>query len=81
MEKDEVYPTGWKHRTFFGSRNAREIRPRTDLNSMEQQVLREEQEQVMIRETAIQQQQNESKIKNLEERMRGGSLGSHPYSA
>ena len=30
MEKDEVYTTGWKHRKLFGSRNARDKRPRTD---------------------------------------------------
>ena len=28
MEKDEVYPAGWKHRTFFGSRNSREKKAR-----------------------------------------------------
>ena len=44
MEKDDVYPTGWRHRKFFGSRNTKEKRTRVDSqNSMEQQVLRERQ--------------------------------------
>ena len=78
MEKDEVYPTGWKHRTFFGSRNAREKRPRTDPNSMEQQVLREHQEQQLLEEqqqVEMQHQQSELRIQNLESRMRGGPPG------
>ena len=48
MEKDEVYPAGWKHRTFFGGRNAREKRPRIDQSgSIEQQVLMEQQRQAV----------------------------------
>ena len=46
MEKDEVYPAGWKHRTFFGSRNTKEKRPRLDqANGIEQQVLNEQQQE------------------------------------
>ena len=30
MENDAVYPTGWKHRTFFVARNVKEKRPRLD---------------------------------------------------
>ena len=84
MEKDEVYPTGWKHRTFFGSRNAREKRPRTDPNSMEQQVLREHQEQQLVveqQQVDVQQQQSELRIQNLESRMRGEPLGSQSPTA
>jgi hypothetical protein len=44
MEKDDVYPRGWRHRKFFGSRNTKEKRTGVDSqDSMEQQVLRERQ--------------------------------------
>ena len=82
MEKDEVYPSGWKHRTFFGSRNARDKKPRIDLGSMEQQVLMEQQRDVeklqQQEEDRLQQQedkrlkqQEEEKLQQLEDRMRG----------
>ena len=46
MEKDEVYPGGWKHRTFFGSRSSKDKKPRLDQgNNIEQQVLAEQQKE------------------------------------
>ena len=49
MEKDEVYPVGWKHRMFFGSRNSRDKKARIDqVDSVEQQVLREQQQAMGI---------------------------------
>ena len=42
MDKDEVYPSGWKHRKFFGSRNVKDKRTKEDnLNNVGDQVLRE----------------------------------------
>ena len=44
MEKDEVYPTGWRHRAFYGSRNSRDKKARLDpAGGIEQQVLLEQQ--------------------------------------
>ena len=43
MEKDEMYPPGWRHRKFFGSRKRVEKKARTENNSMETLVIQEEQ--------------------------------------
>jgi hypothetical protein len=72
MEKDEVYPAGWKHMTFFGGRNARDKRPRLDQGSMEQQVLMEqksEAERLQQETQAMQISQEEQRLQQLERRM------------
>ena len=44
MEKDDIYPTGWMHRKFFGSRNAKDKKTASDnQNNIEEQVLKERQ--------------------------------------
>ena len=76
MEKDDVYPGGWKHRTFFGSRNAKDKKPRLDSGTdMEQQVLLEQQKDA---EKLLQQDQGTdllTKVQQLESRMTS-SMGS-----
>ena len=75
MEKDEVYPAGWKHRAFFGSRNSKDKKPRLDQeNSVEQEVLREQQrdaEQLKQEEQRLAMQQ---RLEQLEGRMRNPAL-------
>ena len=49
MDKDEVYPSGWKHRKFFGSRNAKDKKSTEEnQNSPGDQVLREREREVEI---------------------------------
>ena len=44
MEKDEVYPTGWRHRKFFGSRNTKQRRTSSDNpNNLADQILKDRQ--------------------------------------
>ena len=72
MEKDNVYPAGWKHRPFFGSRNTRDKKPRVDQgNNVEQQVLME-QEQQDLREK--EQSDRQEKLVRLESRMTNPTL-------
>ena len=42
MEKDEMYPLGWRHRKFFGGRRRVEKKARTENNSMETLVIQGE---------------------------------------
>ena len=77
MENDEVYPTGWKHRTFFGGRNAKDKdkRPRLDPGSMEQQVIMEQQREAdrLQQDEQAKQKSEEEKMIQLERRMTGTS--------
>ena len=74
MEKDEVYPAGWKHRTFFGSRNARDKRPRMDqANSVEQQVLQEQHREVERLQQQADTEALQRRTQQLEDRMRGST--------
>ena len=70
MERDDVYPGGWKHRTFFSSRNSRGKKPRLDsASNIEQQVLQEQQRET---ERQLQLQQDtdlSTKMQLLESRM------------
>ena len=75
MEKDEVHPSGWKHRIFFGARNGRDKKPRLDQgSSIEQQVLqeqhREAERQQQVEERAAMQQ----RMDQLESRMRNPTM-------
>ena len=76
MEKDEVYPAGWKHRAFFGSRNSKDKKPRLDpRKSVEQQVLMEQQ---MEADRQLQQEQRvamQKRLELLESRMRNPTAG------
>ena len=57
MEKDEVYPTGWRHRAFYGSRNSRDKKARLDpAGGIEQQVLLEQQKKQDQHHLDLQQQ-------------------------
>ena len=78
MEKDEVYPAGWKHRAFFGSRNSKDKKPRIDQEkTMEQQVLLEQQQ----REAEQKQEQEKAamhqRLEQLESRMRDPTTGAN----
>ena len=70
MERDDVYPGGWKHRTFFCSRNSRGKKSRLDsASNIEQQVLQEQQRET---ERQLQLQQDtdlSTKMQLLESRM------------
>ena len=59
MEKDEVYPTGWRHRKFFGSRNTKQRRTSADnqnQNGLGDQILRDRQLEL---ENLVQKQEEE----------------------
>ena len=76
MEKDEVYPVGWKHRIFFGSRNSRDKKLRIDqVNSVEQQVLREQQQQAEQAQYEEESQAMQQRLEKLEGRMRNSAGG------
>ena len=69
MERDEVYPAGWKHRTFFGSRNVRDKRTKLDQGSIEHQVLQEQQKESEKLRQEQQLSEAEKKIQQLEKRL------------
>ena len=72
MENDAVYPSGWKHRTFFGSRNGKDKKPRVDSgDSMEQQVLMEQELGADMVRQDRQRREEERKVQQLEQRMSG----------
>ena len=77
MEKDEMYPAGWKHRTFFGARNAREKKPRMEVGSIEQQVLMEQQKEAEKMELEKQDREvtivseSDSRLDKIGARMKG----------
>ena len=84
MEKDEVYPVGWKHRMFFGSRNSRDKKARIDqVDSVEQQVLREQQqagelaqyqeERQALAQHQVERQAIQQKLEKLESRMKNSA--------
>ena len=78
MEKDDVYPAGWKHRSFFGSRNSKDKKPRIDQgNNVEQQVLREQEERT-AQQTKQQEEQLalQKRMDQLEGRMTNPSMES-----
>ena len=83
MEKDDVYPAGWKHRKFFAPRNDKDKKPRTKKqDSIEQQVLREQQtelvnlvrkqeeeRQAILATVEHQQREEECRLKHEAERL------------
>ena len=69
MEKDEVYPSGWKHRLFFGSRNSRDKRAKVDQGSMEHQVIEEQQQESDKLRQKQQLSEVERRMQLLEQRL------------
>ena len=69
MERDEVYPAGWKHRTFFGSGDVRDKRTKLDQGSIEHQVLQEQQTESEKLRQEQQLSEAEKKIQQLEKRL------------
>ena len=45
MEKDDMYPSGWQHRKFFGSRKGKDKKARVDEDPLVQQTLQLQQQQ------------------------------------
>ena len=81
MEKDEVYPGGWKHRTFFGSRSSKDKKPRLDQgNNIEQQVLAEQQKEAERLHHQEERKAMQLRIDLLEGRMTN-STGSSEHTA
>ena len=67
MEKDEVYPSGWKHRRFFVSRNAKDKNATPDnQKTLGDQVLKERQLEL------------ENLLKEQEEERQAGSFETEP---
>ena len=77
MEKDEVYPGGWKHRTFFGSRSSKDKKPRLDQGTnIEQQVLSEQQKEADRLHHQEERKAMQLRIDQLEGRMTNSAGGS-----
>ena len=76
MERDDVYPGGWKHRTFYNSRNSKDKKPRLDQgDSIEQQVL-QEQERETARQLQLQKETAlNTRLQQLESRMTNPTAG------
>ena len=70
MEKDEVYPSGWKHRRFFVSRNAKDKKATPEnQKSLGDQVLKERQLELenLLKEQEEERQALEALKKNQKE--------------
>ena len=78
MEKDEVYPNGWRHRKFFGSRNFKDKnkKPRLDENdSIEQQVLAEQESESNLNSQKEERAALQLRLEQLESRMKNSTGG------
>ena len=76
LEKDEVYPGGWRHRAFFGSRSSKDKKPRLDQGAnVEQQVLLEQQQEADPVHHEEGRAALKLRIEQLESRMRNSTEG------
>ena len=76
MEKDEVYPSGWRHRKFFGSRNFKDKnkKPRLDeTDSVEKQVLAEQEIEANLTTQQEQRAALQLRLEQLESRMKNSA--------
>jgi hypothetical protein len=76
IEKNEVYPAGWKRRTFFGSRTKQDKKPRIEQEiSVEQQVLTEQHINAEQLQQEEKRQAEKQRLELLESRMKNPTLG------
>jgi hypothetical protein len=80
MEMDEMYPMGWKHRKFFGTRksNAKKARTDNDSETVVEQALKQQERERTMMEQRQEEERNRliNEQRNLEAQQPGHGVSS-----